>query len=371
MKIVRCDLSGMKADALVDSACGEVRVGAGVDSAIYARGGKVLWARRQAVGVIGEGETVATEAGGSLACRVVVHAVVPEWKGGAMGEEAALRGCYRRAAEAARAAGCGMAAFPLLGAGHKGFPAEVALKAAVEELDAEEDREDGLECTLALYPGAVARLAGQLFGEVRDLLDSRFSTDEAVARSVEDACAELETSVRDVRGGEWLLRRSFKRAKEWLEDEEPSCAMKASRPPPMGAEAAMALPPELAAELAARLAEVGPGVGKALMALMNRKHFDNRKLMVKTGISKQLLSKIQNGKHAKAPDKRWLLAVSVAMGLTLEETRGFLATAGYALSESNPRDVVVAYFLGRGGAQIGMVDAALACLGQETLYPEG
>ena len=367
MKIVRYDLAGLEADALINSACGEVRVGAGVDSAIYARGGKELWVRRQAVGAIGEGEVVATEAGGSLACRVVVHAVVPEWKGGAMGEEAALRGCYRRAADAARAKGCRTAAFPLLGAGHKGFPAEVALKAAVEELEAEEDREDGLECTLALYPGAVARLAGQLFGEVRDLLDSRFSTDEAVARSVEDACAELGTSVRDVRGGEWLLRRSFKRAKSWLEDEEPSCAMRASLPAPMAAEAAMALPPELAAKLKA----VGSGVGKALMALMNRKHFDNRKLMVKTGISKQLLSKIQNGKHAKAPDKRWLLAVSVAMGLTLEETRGFLATAGYALSESNPRDVVVAYFLGRGGAQIGMVDAALACLGQETLYPEG
>ena len=367
MKIVRCDLSGMEADALVDSACGEVRVGAGVDSAMYARGGKELWERRKAVGIIGEGEAVATEAGGSLACRVVVHAVVPEWKGGGAGEEAALRGCYRRAAEAARAAGCRTAAFPLLGAGHKGFPAEVALKAAVEELEAEEDREDGLECTLALYPGAVARLARQLFGEVRDLLDSCFRTDAAVARSVEDACAELGTSVWDVRGGERLRRSFFKKAKKKLKDEEETCAMMPPPPLPMAAEAAMSLPPDLAA----RLAVVGPGVGKALMALMNRKHFDNRKLMVKTGISKQLLSKIQNGKHAKAPDKRWLLAVSVAMGLTLEETRGFLATAGYALSESNPRDVVVAYFLGRGGAQIGMVDAALTCLGQETLYPEG
>ena len=364
MKIVRCDLSGLEADALINSACGEVRVGAGVDSALYARGGKELWARRQAVGAIAEGEAVATEAGGSLMCRMVVHVVVPEWKGGAMEEEAALRGCYRRAADTARAKGCRTAAFPLLGAGHKGFPAEVALKAAVEELEAEEDREDGLECTLALYPGAVARLAGQLFGEVRNLLDSCFRTDEAVARSVEDACAELGTSVWDVRGGESLLRRPFRKAKR---NKEKSCAMMPSLPAPTAAEEAMALPPELATKLKA----VGPGVGKALMALMNRKHFDNRKLMVKTGISKQLLSKIQNGKHAKAPDKRWLLAVSVAMGLTLEETRGFLATAGYALSESNPRDVVVAYFLGRGGAQIGMVDAALACLGQETLYPEG
>ena len=50
MKIVRCDLSGMAADALVNSACGEVKVGAGVDSAIYAKGGKELWERRKAAG---------------------------------------------------------------------------------------------------------------------------------------------------------------------------------------------------------------------------------------------------------------------------------------------------------------------------------
>ena len=363
MKIVRCDLSGMAADALVNSACGEVKVGAGVDSAIYAKGGKELWERRKAVGVIGAGEAVATEGGGSLRCRVVVHAVAPKWSGGGSGEAAELKACYRRAAEAARKAGCRTAAFPLLGAGYKGFPAEVALRAAVEALEAEEEREDGLECTLALYPGAVARLAEKLFGEVRDLLDRRFLTAPAVERSVEDACAELGTEVMSPREG-WAefwerLSRSLPSGGTGVRGIKGGGASSFAR---MGA----MVPPELAEKLAA----VGPSVGKALMALMNQKHFDNHRLIVKTGISKQLLSKIQNGKHAKAPDKRWLLAVSVAMGLTLEETRGFLATAGYALSESNPRDVVVAWFLERGGAQIGMVDAALACLGQETLYPE-
>ena len=43
----------------------------------------------------------------------------------------------------------------------------MALRAAVEAVEAEEEREDGLECTLALYPGAVARLAKELFGEGR------------------------------------------------------------------------------------------------------------------------------------------------------------------------------------------------------------
>ena len=127
------------------------------------------------------------------------------------------------------------------------------------------------------------------------------------------------------------------------------------------------LPPDLN-----RLLEKGPGpgVGKALMALMNRKHFDNQRLILKTGISKQLLSKIQNGKHAKAPEKRWLLAFSVALGLTLDETREFLATAGYALSHASKTDVVVEYFLGRGHPRIEVVDAALACCGLPTLYPD-
>ncbi|MBR4189121.1 MAG: RNase III inhibitor, partial [Kiritimatiellae bacterium] len=59
MKIVRDDVARATADAIVDSACGVVRVGAGVDSAVFARGGKELWARRQAVGAIAEGAAVA------------------------------------------------------------------------------------------------------------------------------------------------------------------------------------------------------------------------------------------------------------------------------------------------------------------------
>lgn len=250
MKILRCDLTGLEADALVDSACGEVKVGAGVDSAVYAKGGKALWARRKAVGAIAEGDAVATAGGGSLKCRAVVHAVVPKWKGGGGGEEAALRNCYRRAAEAARAAGCRSAAFPLLGAGNRGFPAEVALKTAVAELEAEEEREDGLDCTLALYPGAVARLAGRLFGEVRDLLDARFRTDAAIEQSVEMACGELGTSVWEVRGRE---RFRGNRA-VFGESLDESCL---SPLPPTAGEGA-AVPPELAAELES----VGPGVGR-------------------------------------------------------------------------------------------------------------
>ena len=348
MRIVRCDLAGMKADALVNSAYGELRIGAGVDSAIYAKGGKELWARRQAVGTIAEGEAAATEACGALACRVVLHAVAPRWNGGGHGEEDALRRCIRRVLDAARGAKCATVAFPLLGAGHRGFPPEVALRAAVEELAAAEEA-GGIACTLALYPSEAVQIARRMFGEVQDLLDAGFGTAAAIEASMDEAQAamgDLSEVCRREDGG-WFLRPRDRRL---LRRERMAGAC---------------LPPELEK----KLEDVGPGVGKALMALMNAKHFDNRRLMIKTGISKQLLSKIQNGKHAKAPEKRWLLACSVAMGLTLGETQGFLATAGYALSQADRRDVVVTYFLERGGAKIEMVDVALASLNLPTLYP--
>ena len=77
MKIVRCEWAGVEADAWVADASGTAR--------------------------------------GAAKCRVVVHAGAPRWLGGGEGEEETLRGCYRRAAEAARAAGCASVAFPLLG----------------------------------------------------------------------------------------------------------------------------------------------------------------------------------------------------------------------------------------------------------------
>ena len=359
MRIVRDDVARAAADAVVDSACGEVRVGAGVDSAVFARGGKELWARRQALGTLAAGSAVAVPATQGMRCRQVVFVVVPPRREGEKdGGEAVLRECYRAALAAARGAGCRSVSFPLLGAGHRGYPPESALRAALDALGAEEDA-GGMACSLCLYSTVAVGLASSLFGEVEDYLGAHFRSAEGIRRSMEEACDALET---------WVEAR-----RPWPDEEETggeALAAPSAPPPPSRRRRGPllgALPPDLDRLLAKG---TGPGVGKALMALMNRKHFDNQRLILKTGISKQLLSKIQNGKHAKAPDKRWLLAFSVALGLTLDETREFLATAGYALSRASKTDVVVEYFLGRGNPRIEVVDAALACCGLPTLYPD-
>ena len=323
---------------------------------MFARGGKELWARRQELGTIAEGTAVAVPAGGELRCRHVVFAVVPPRRtGDDGGAEAVLRKCYQAALEAARGAGCQSVAFPLLGTGHRGYPAESALRAALDVLGAEEDA-GGMACSLCLYSTVAVGLARSLFGDVEDYLGAHFRSEEGIRQSMEEACDVLET---------WVEARQ-----PWPDEPEPNALAAPSAPPSSrrwGTFTGGALPPELNRWLEKG---TGPGVGKALMALMNRKHFDNQRLILKTGISKQLLSKIQNGKHAKAPEKRWLLAFAVALGLTLDEAREFLATAGYAFSRASKTDLVVEYFLGRGHPRIEVVDAALACCGGPTRDPD-
>lgn len=74
----------------------------------------------------------------------LIHAVVPEWKGGDQGEEGTLRTCYQNCLGLALTHECRSAAFPVLGL-TTGFPEELAKGIAEEELkkfaDEHTDRE--------------------------------------------------------------------------------------------------------------------------------------------------------------------------------------------------------------------------------------
>lgn len=45
------------------------------------------------------------------------------------------------------------------------------------------------------------------------------------------------------------------------------------------------------------------------------------------------------------PGKRTIIALAIAMELTLDETEALLKTAGFALSHSHKFDVIVEYFI--------------------------
>ena len=129
-EIVRNDIVNMNVDAVVNSADTGPVIGYGVESAIYEKAGKALLDYRKKIDKIPYGEARISPAFG-LSAKYVIHAVSPVWRGGSEDEERLLSSCYKQSLELALHYNCESIAFPILGAGNKGFESSIALKIAV------------------------------------------------------------------------------------------------------------------------------------------------------------------------------------------------------------------------------------------------
>lgn len=94
-KIIRNDITKVKADAIVNTANPHPICASGTDLAIYEAVGieQVLEERRK-IGKIARGEVAITGAY-DLKAKYIIHTVGPKWEGGAHHEFDILESCYR------------------------------------------------------------------------------------------------------------------------------------------------------------------------------------------------------------------------------------------------------------------------------------
>jgi O-acetyl-ADP-ribose deacetylase (regulator of RNase III) len=132
IQTVRSDITRLAVDAIVNAANPTLLGGGGVDGAIHRAAGPGLLEECRALGGARPGEAKMT-GGHRLPARHVVHTVGPVWRGGASGEDATLRSCYRSSLALAAAHGLRTIAFPAVSTGAYGFPLERAARIALEE----------------------------------------------------------------------------------------------------------------------------------------------------------------------------------------------------------------------------------------------
>ena len=75
-------------------------------------------------------------------------------------------------------------------------------------------------------------------------------------------------------------------------------------------------------------------------------------------INRQLYSKIVSDPEYR-PKKLTVLALALALELTLEQTKSFIAKAGYALTRSSVTDLVVEFFINRKEYNVVMINSVL------------
>ena len=81
-----------------------------------------------------------------------------------------------------------------------------------------------------------------------------------------------------------------------------------------------------------------------LLRMIDERDLKDSEVYTKANVDRRHFSKIRKDVNY-TPNKKTVLAFTIALELSLDEAKDLLASAGYALSRSSKMDIIVAYFL--------------------------
>lgn len=322
-EIVRNDIVKMQVDAIVNTANPYPEIGSGVDTAIHTAAGPDLLKARKKIGEIRRGDAAITLAF-DLQAKYIIHTVGPIWEGGNGKEADCLRSCYQRSLELAAENGCESIAFPLLATGNYGFPKDQALQIAVSTISNFLLQHD-MMVYLVVFTDKAFSLSEKLFSAVQSYIDEHYvaeKIEEEYAKNLPYGAMREFRTIRE--------RRREKSAYDKLLEE---AAIVQACDSAVGA-----------ASLEELLELEEMTFSEALLDWLIRKDLNDPDVYKKANIDRKLFSKIRNNPDYK-PKKNTAIALALAMELDLEETKGFIGRAGYALTHSSKYDIIIEYFI--------------------------
>ena len=327
LTIVRQDITKMDVDAIVNAANTALRMGGGVCGAIFsAAGAKELQAACDKVAPIPTGGAAITP-GFRLSAKYVIHAAGPvydRWHKSRCREQ--LRSAYLESLKLAEENGCGSIAFPLISSGIYGYPKDEALETAREAIG-DFLRDHDMDVYLAVFDKSSFLISRALLGHVESYISQHY--------------------VDEHRSQRQLLRAE----KDAL--ERAAMPMAAAMPAP-------------ARGLDTLMEELDEPFSDTLLKLIDQKGKTDVEVYKRANIDRKLFSKIRTGK-GYTPRKSTILALAIALELTLPETDSLLNRAGYALSHASKFDVIVEYFIVSGQYNILEINEVLFAYDQPLL----
>ena len=334
--IVRQDITKMNVDAIVNAANTDLQMGGGVCGAIFrAAGERELQAACDQVAPIKTGEAAITP-GFALPAKYVIHAAGPVYSfWNKRQSRELLRSAYIESLKLAAENGCESIAFPLISSGIYGYPKDEALEVARSAI---EDflRDHDMEVYLAVFDKSSFQISKALLGDVKSYIDQHYVDTRRVTRR--QLLNVEEDALRQV-------------AKSNLSAQMPSMA------------APMAMPAQGLDDLMENLDEP---FSDTLLKLIDKKGKTDVEVYKRANMDRKLFSKIRTGK-GYTPKKPTILALAIALELTLAETDDLLERAGYALSHASKFDVIVEYFIMNGKYDIFEINEVLFAYDQPLL----
>ena len=380
-KIIKNDITKVKADAIVNTVNPNVIIGEGVEYAIYNAAGKEeLLKAREKLGYLPPGEVGITPAF-KLDAKYIIHVSSPVWTGGWYGERPPesvftkdtilLTDCYMKALYMAAENGCKSIAFPLLATGTYKFPKEIGMAVAVRAFT-EFLKHYDMEIFLVVFGRDSFNISGSLFRKVKrfvdyeaicacaelaprhdlDWIDGSAIDDEDETESYQDISEDDEEteSYRDISEDD----EKTENYRDIIEDDGALYYESLSRSH------------KHSKSLEESLKKIHKySFAGYLQQLINKKGMKNSEVYATANITKQYFSKLINGKVN--PSKEKVIALAIGLHLNMDETKDILKIAGYAFSPFSQTDTVVKYFINNKDYNVIKLDILLYDFGLDPI----
>lgn len=311
-QIIRNDITNMHTDAIVNTANPKPEVGTGTDAAVYtAAGSGNLLECRLKIGVLEKGDVAVTPAFDLFETndiKYIIHTVGTHYRDGKKGEEQILRNCYKNSLEMAGKLHCKSLAIPLLASGNYGFPKELSLNIAIEEIDAFLEHSD-MDITLVVYDKKAFGISEQLGKDIQSFIDDNYVESNAGVEKGDDMYLSLEERQKKKHAVKQASSKSAPMdVNEFLQQEQSPLNFQ-----------------------------------NTLQKIIANKKLENADVYKRAGIDKKFFSKIICTKGGYIPKKTAVMQLGLALELPLSEYEKFLACAGYAFNPSEKADLIIKY----------------------------
>lgn len=328
-KIVRNDITKVKADAIVNTANPNPICASGTDLAIYETAGKKqLLAERQKIGKIARGDVAVTGAY-QLQAKYIIHAVGPVWEDGKQHEFDILESCYRKSLQKAIELKCESIAFPLISTGVYGFPKDKALQIAVSVFS-EFLTENEMQIILVVFDKKSFQLSGQIVGEIDSYIDANYVRESHNKEyPVGNRGRVRSRHIPEEELYEQMLR-SEDAEESYIFDEESDADVRLTEPYMLSADIS----------LEDQLANMGASFHEKLFELIATAGVDNKDVWKNANLDRKHFSKIQCDENYH-PKKKTVMALCISLHLDLEQSKDLMARADWAFSPSSKFDLIV------------------------------
>ncbi len=390
-KIIKNDITKVKADAIVNTVNPNVKIGEGVEYAIYNAAGKdELLKEREKLGYLPPGEVGITPAF-KLNAKYIIHVSSPVWTGIWYGERPPesvltkdtilLTDCYMKALYMAAENGCKSIAFPLLATGTYKFPKEIGMAVAVRAFT-EFLKHYDMEIFLVVFGGDSSNISGSLFREVKRFVDyeticvqlaPRDDLDWIDGSTIDDLDSfddEEETeSYQDISEDEkltesyWDISEDDEKTESYRDIIEDDGARYYESLPRSHKYSESRKHPKSLEESLKKIHKYS--FAGYLQQLINKKGMKNSEVYATANITKQYFSKLINGKVK--PSKEKVIALAIGLHLNMDETKDILKVAGYAFSPYSQTDIVVKYFINNKDYNVIKLDILLYDFGLDPI----